>query len=753
MRLIELYAEEFGCFTERHFRFDAGLNLIEGANESGKSTLQALLRFLLYGFPRRNSTDGEERDKRLSRKGRRAAGSLLFAVGDSTLRLRRDYILHHANGRDMVSENLAVTDTVTGKELSLDGKSPGEYFLKLPFELFQSSCLVLQTELDSVSSRTTGDAVSRQLFVGEGNARLEVAGRLLDQARRDLRHAKGNGGKIAEYEAELEKTELALAKATERAEQLRRLRDNKSRYALQVGDRAREIEQVERALAAARLDAELSRYDAWKKACSEEQAAREALDAAQQEGERPSVQFLREAAGKLQECNIAAEQSARLAAQLDAHAAELERCRPRGAIRAVAELGGAAVVEARAAQLKRRCRRLSLVLSLLLVLGGALGALGLLLPPHRYLLPAGVGCLALACLAFIPLRMVRLRRRAFYRSLQLTDPHMLRTLLQQSREEQAAFGAAKALYDSVAAQLTAAKSRESDALAALSAYFAAHGVAAHGESVQAAREYLLQLATAHTGAADRATEAKTRYARARSAAEALGAGIDPASEAALRQQRAALPLVSESVAALEQRLALAREAHRGLSEKLLAVEREEAAVAATATDREALLAQKAAQSTRVAEAKEYYAAVTLAQQALREASEGLFSDTVPRIAQRASALLRALTVGAHERLTIDEDFSVFLDTPEGVLPLSRFSTGCADATYLALRLALADEITEEPLPLLLDEVTAHLDNTRTGVLLQTLLALAGEGRQCLLFTCHTREGELLQGAPVHRIRL
>ena len=58
MKILEIYAEDFGCLSDRRFTFGDGFNLIEGANESGKSTLLALLRFLFYGFPRRAGAEG-----------------------------------------------------------------------------------------------------------------------------------------------------------------------------------------------------------------------------------------------------------------------------------------------------------------------------------------------------------------------------------------------------------------------------------------------------------------------------------------------------------------------------------------------------------------------------------------------------------------------------------------------------------------------------------------------------------------------
>ena len=89
------------------------------------STLQALIRFLFYGFPRRSGEEGEERYKRISRKTRRAAGSLVFLWRGERYVLFRDYVLHTSGGRELPAERVSVTKE-DGSTVDLGGKAPGE---------------------------------------------------------------------------------------------------------------------------------------------------------------------------------------------------------------------------------------------------------------------------------------------------------------------------------------------------------------------------------------------------------------------------------------------------------------------------------------------------------------------------------------------------------------------------------------------------------------------------------------------------
>lgn len=51
MRLVSLFAENYGVFHHRHLNFDGGLHVVYGPNEAGKSTLLQLIRESLFGFP------------------------------------------------------------------------------------------------------------------------------------------------------------------------------------------------------------------------------------------------------------------------------------------------------------------------------------------------------------------------------------------------------------------------------------------------------------------------------------------------------------------------------------------------------------------------------------------------------------------------------------------------------------------------------------------------------------------------------
>ena len=75
MRILELNIIQFGKLSDRTLTLEEGFNIVEGRNESGKSTLQAFIKFIFYGLPRRNpNVLIGERERALSWLGQVAAG-------------------------------------------------------------------------------------------------------------------------------------------------------------------------------------------------------------------------------------------------------------------------------------------------------------------------------------------------------------------------------------------------------------------------------------------------------------------------------------------------------------------------------------------------------------------------------------------------------------------------------------------------------------------------------------------------------
>ena len=145
---------------------------------------------------------------------------------------------------------------------------------------------------------------------------------------------------------------------------------------------------------------------------------------------------------------------------------------------------------------------------------------------------------------------------------------------------------------------------------------------------------------------------------------------------------------------------------------------------------------------RISSLEEMAAALELAQQTLTAATEQLQRRFAPRITERARNLFSRLTDGRYDRLNLTRELAV--DTAAaGELTLHSAqwrSEGTVDQLYIALRLAVAEELTPDA-PLVLDDALVRFDDKRLKNALQVLEETA-QTRQVILFTCQSREKEL-----------
>ena len=132
-------------------------------------------------------------------------------------------------------------------------------------------------------------------------------------------------------------------------------------------------------------------------------------------------------------------------------------------------------------------------------------------------------------------------------------------------------------------------------------------------------------------------------------------------------------------------------------------------------------------------------ALALAAETLEKTAAEMGDQTAGILNRRASEIFAAFTDGAYQSLRMDGERH--LSVWDGVrnIPAERLSRGTVEQIYLAVRLATADILLEEPVPLILDDVFAFYDDKR---LESALKWLSSQRKQVIIFTCHKREEEI-----------
>lgn len=141
------------------------------------------------------------------------------------------------------------------------------------------------------------------------------------------------------------------------------------------------------------------------------------------------------------------------------------------------------------------------------------------------------------------------------------------------------------------------------------------------------------------------------------------------------------------------------------------------------------------------------ASLTLASQILKETALSLQRDYVPALNQEMSRFLEKLTRGKYTRVMTNDTFQVQLAAPETdeLVTVDRLSGGTVDQVFLAMRLAMVHllEKNSEPLPLFLDEPFLQYDEDRSRSAFELLKEISEE-RQIFFFTCREKEYTLAQ---------
>ena len=151
--------------------------------------------------------------------------------------------------------------------------------------------------------------------------------------------------------------------------------------------------------------------------------------------------------------------------------------------------------------------------------------------------------------------------------------------------------------------------------------------------------------------------------------------------------------------------------------------------------------EESEKSDRQLRLEEQCRALELAVEELQKAAQVTAGSMERSMSRRASEIFSAITDGKYRSLETDRQRGITVWDGERKIPAGRLSRGTVEQIYFCIRMAAAEILTEEPLPLILDDVFAFYDDKRLESVLKWL---SGQEKQVIIFTCHSREKELLR---------
>ncbi|MBQ9745839.1 MAG: AAA family ATPase [Clostridia bacterium] len=741
MIIEKIHIINFGKLSDFTLELAEGINIIEGSNESGKSTVSAFIKFMFYGL----SADAGERARSISWQSGTAAGTLSLREGGDLYRIEREAVTVRsgADGKQSFRERCVVINEETGKPL-YKGKVPGEVFFGIPRGVFESTAFIGQLEGTDAGGKTLAEATENILFSADETVNTKKALKKLDEARVFLYHKNRKGGKI--YEHSRERAELA-EKLTEAQRVSAEIISTEG--TLRVCREAKE--KAEKRLA--EVNADIAAYERYliKQNYIKLGEENKKSEAAEAELARLSAEN-RYGAGMTDERFAAklGEEKLRLITldtklQIAQNAQNEARERLQTLKAPLCELPEdisceeLAVLEKDGLKKARTFRSTAIVLSVLTALCALLAFINPFIA-----LAACAAVLAAACVFWVLLALngKKLRENC-YDVFDCTDSAGFRAALAARQSAEAEVRYAERTLDEAAGRSAQIKAQCDSTRA--------HAKSALTSAKFATTENLLADIEKAEEEARSSFEKRRVAAREKAAADAKIAEIVALLEDIPEQEKERALCESfdeEAMRAFDLR-AKKRDSDfiaksiAAQTEKIHTLECELAALGAQGA-RPAEIAQAInALSAKIDEYSEKFEAYMLAIDAINSASGKLRDGISPQIAKGASALMQGLSGGKYGSVFVDSDFAMSYSADGITRDVATLSAGTSDIAYISLRLALAETLCKHKMPpFVFDESFTRMDDTRLTAALKILEQKFEKNAQAIVFTCHGRESNL-----------
>lgn len=134
----------------------------------------------------------------------------------------------------------------------------------------------------------------------------------------------------------------------------------------------------------------------------------------------------------------------------------------------------------------------------------------------------------------------------------------------------------------------------------------------------------------------------------------------------------------------------------------------------------------------------------LAKECLQSAYEQVKQSIGPRFTENLCDIISKISNNRYQKVVFNDNEGLIVEVEDGnYLPASRLSIGTIDQMYLSLRLSSLNEISNEDLPIILDEAFAYFDDNRLKNFLKYINTNLKDN-QIIIFTCVNREEKILK---------
>lgn len=716
MYIEKIHIDSFGKLTDFTLELDSGVNIIEGRNESGKSTVAAFIKFIFYGMPPR------ERKAAASWQTGGLSGSITVNDGEKILRIERSC----SGNREIVQ----LIDGETNMPIRglIEDITPGELFFGVSADMFEATAFVSQLGGTVSGGAKVSEGIENILFSADESVNTQKALSKLDGARAAILHKNEKGGRLFELDGECAAMEVRLADALH-------VHDDILNKEAQLADLKEKYSEAEKK--ASEIGAKVDQFEARTllglfARAHKIKAKTDELSAKIQENAQVNIEDVRALEAdiaRIEALKKEADEANRMESEapMPQHDEELEE---------YIALGGRTALQAEYDSKKAKAKAYTAVGAVGLVIALALivvGVLPLFVGRTLGVLPliAGAAVTALAVTLFVLASKEREGAEAIDNKYDF-DALEARMSIQTSAVEEAKIASLAAInarrrYDSVLEEITKRYSCD---------------VADLAGKLELEREKL-HAADSH----------RVEYDKYMSVLSQIKQQLGPYNEAELRAKLDESVYISdinaENITEHRRESVFAAKLAESLEKHVNEIEKTLAGLYPTAENPTALSDKLSAMKAERERLKKLHTAYVLASEKIAQASESLRTSISPRLAADTAKLMAHITEGKYTSLGVGAGLELCVETDHGTKPIDVLSCGTKDAAYLSLRMALVSLLYRKELPpMLYDEAFVRQDNKRLSAMLK-LVHVAG--MQSILFTSNPREAQVMQeiGAYKH----
>ncbi len=766
MIIEKIVIKSFGRLIDKTLEFSDKVNVIEGENESGKSTIAAFIKYMLYGFGGESGDGLGEREKRINWDTGMASGMMYVRVKDKRYLISRTTVPTENSDRVSYREESSIVDVETGAP-AFGKLSAGEVFFGVDAELFDNTAFIGQIGDSSINEGSVKESIENIIFSGTERINKQRAAARISDKMQALYHEGGTGGAIVDLAAKERSLSEKLNSSSddnkmilEKEAELHRIRARRQ----EAENKQIKLYDLDSSYNNAMLIQTFDQLHLLEEECDEKaEAYKRFIEDNTNAGYYPDEQYLTDLVvarkgvneayhtlGDAQEFYTAQKNAVGITHEIE------------NAIERSDELGGEDEIMNRAAGYRKK--------TIFDIIIGSVAALLALAAIVFEIVVAGsdmmlakvamgiLGIVALGICGYYVFDLIKSNKAlvALENEFGTASFEDLGGKIKVISEARAKRDAMAAATENARLAVIKARDRYEDSKRILTTLILRWGEEPPTSELGA---FLDNLEDRVRGFLNKKNELLDEKNNIEITVREIRRNLADKSEIDVRAQVSPLKRKALSGVNHDEIInGIANAKARVAEEDRLAfnVENELMLLKGRAGDPGEYYSRIDAIATRREDMQNKHKAFFVALNAINNATENLRAEISPRLGEYATRVMEIMTDKKYTSFDVSDGLKVsFTDESGKQKSIDFLSGGTRDMAYIAVRAALIDMLYSEKPPICFDESFAHQDNVRAGAMMRAIKYLADEGCQSFIFTCRGREAalasETVEGAGIYKL--